>query len=233
MPISSSRLLAVGLVERRACQHARAARRCSSRDSAEKLLTKLSGFLISWAMPAVSWPSEASFSDWISRSCALRRSSSEAASSRVRACTSSNSRTFSIAITAWSAKVWTISIWRSREMARLHARQHDRALDPVLSEQRHAEQRRARCVASAPIGTTIFRVGETIGNALDLARRAARGPRSVARPGVAGMILEILGERARMLGADRAAVAKDVAVANADRAASARRRVRRRRSRAY
>ena len=53
----------------------------SSRDSAEKLLTKLSGFLISWAMPAVSWPREASFSDWIRRSCALRRSSSEAASS--------------------------------------------------------------------------------------------------------------------------------------------------------
>src|SRR5262249_21797018 len=31
-------------------------------------------------------------------------------SSRVRACTSSNSRTFSIAITAWSAKVSTSSI---------------------------------------------------------------------------------------------------------------------------
>ena len=28
-------------------------------------------------MPAVSWPSEASFSDWTSRSCALRRSSSD------------------------------------------------------------------------------------------------------------------------------------------------------------
>ena len=37
----------------------------------------------------------------------LRRSSSEAASSRVRACTSSNRRTFSIAMTAWSAKVCT------------------------------------------------------------------------------------------------------------------------------
>ena len=32
-----------------------------SMETAEKLLTKLSGFLISWAMPAVSWPSEASF----------------------------------------------------------------------------------------------------------------------------------------------------------------------------
>jgi len=35
-------------------------------------------------MPAVSWPSEASFSVWISRSCAVRKSSSEAASSLVR-----------------------------------------------------------------------------------------------------------------------------------------------------
>jgi hypothetical protein len=32
-----------------------------STETPEKLLTKLSGFLISWAMPAVSWPSEASF----------------------------------------------------------------------------------------------------------------------------------------------------------------------------
>ena len=36
--------------------------------------------------------------------------SSASASSRVRACSSSNSRTFSIAITAWSAKVVTSSI---------------------------------------------------------------------------------------------------------------------------
>ena len=74
-------LLAVGLLQRRACRACSRSSSSSSRDSAEKLLTKLSGFLISWAMPAVSWPSEASFSDWTSRSCALRRSSSEAASS--------------------------------------------------------------------------------------------------------------------------------------------------------
>ena len=36
----------------------------SSTETAEKLLTKLSGFLISCAIPAVSWPSEASFSVW-------------------------------------------------------------------------------------------------------------------------------------------------------------------------
>src|SRR5277367_2609942 len=45
------------------------------------------GFLISCAMPAVSWPREASFSDWMRRSWAFRRLSSEAASSRVLACT--------------------------------------------------------------------------------------------------------------------------------------------------
>ena len=77
----------------------------SSTETAEKLLTKLSGFLISCAMPAVSWPSEASFSVCTRRSCAVRKSSSDFASSRVRASTLSNSRTFSIAIAAWSAKV--------------------------------------------------------------------------------------------------------------------------------
>ena len=96
----------------------------SSTEIAEKLLTKLSGFLISCAMPAVSWPSEASFSVCTRRSCAVRRSSSDFASSRVRASTLSNSRTFSIAMTAWSAKVVTSSICLSvkgrtlrREMA--------------------------------------------------------------------------------------------------------------------
>src|SRR5207249_1117818 len=82
----------------------------SSAETAEKLLTKLSGFLISCAMPAVSCPSEASFSVCTRRSCAARRSSSDFANSRVRASTFSNSRTFSIAIAAWSAKVVTSSI---------------------------------------------------------------------------------------------------------------------------
>ena len=49
----------------------------SSTETAEKLLTKLSGFLISCAIPAVNWPSEASFSVWTRRSCAVRKSSSE------------------------------------------------------------------------------------------------------------------------------------------------------------
>ena len=37
-------------------------------------MTKLSGFLISCAIPAVNWPSEASFSVWTRRSCAFWRS---------------------------------------------------------------------------------------------------------------------------------------------------------------
>ena len=82
----------------------------SSIDSAAKLLTKFSGFLISCAMPAVSWPSEASFSVWISRSCAALSSSRDFASSRVRASTSSNRRAFWMASTDWAAKVWSRSI---------------------------------------------------------------------------------------------------------------------------
>ena len=76
----------------------------SSTETAEKLLTKLSGFLISWAIPAVSWPSEASFSVWTRRSCAVRKSSSDA-NSRVRISTFSNKRAFSIASTDCAAKV--------------------------------------------------------------------------------------------------------------------------------
>src|SRR5262249_51400199 len=37
----------------------------NSTERSAKLFTKLSGFLISWAMPAVNWPREAIFSAWI------------------------------------------------------------------------------------------------------------------------------------------------------------------------
>ena len=77
--------LAARLVVERAPASASRNSSISSTDSAEKLLTKLSGFLISWAMPAVSWPSEASFSVCTSRSCAVRRSSSDSVEFAVRA----------------------------------------------------------------------------------------------------------------------------------------------------
>ena len=66
--------------------------------------------------------------------------SSASESSRVRACTSSNSRTFSIAITAWSAKVVTSSICLSvngRTVLRCNDEDADRRPFP---QQRHTEQ---------------------------------------------------------------------------------------------
>ena len=82
----------------------------SSAETPEKLLTKLSGFLISWAIPAVNWPSEASFWVWTRRSCVVRKSSSDFPSSRVRRCSPSNSGAFSMAIAAWAANVVTSAI---------------------------------------------------------------------------------------------------------------------------
>src|SRR5262249_28904601 len=43
----------------------------SSPDSSAKLLTKLSGFLISCAIPAVSWPSAAIFCAWTRLACVV------------------------------------------------------------------------------------------------------------------------------------------------------------------
>src|SRR5262249_45015008 len=63
-----------------------------------------SGVLSSWLMLATNW-----FLCWL----AISRSSTVLASSRVRACTSSKRRVYSMAMTAWSAKVLTSSIWRS------------------------------------------------------------------------------------------------------------------------
>ena len=58
----------------------------------------------------------------------------------MRACTSSNRRTFSIAITAWSAKVWTSSIC-ARVNGRARCATSTRTpLDLVVAQQRHAEQ---------------------------------------------------------------------------------------------
>ena len=118
----------------------------SSIESAAKLLTKFSGFLISCAMPAVSWPSEASFSVWISRSCAALSSSSEFASSRVRASTSSNRRAFWIASTDCAAKVWRRSIVELRKRARLLAAHHKRADDAAWPQERNDQERAIACV---------------------------------------------------------------------------------------
>ncbi len=153
----------------------------SSTEMAEKLLTKLSGFLISCAIPAVSWPSEASFSVCTRRSCAVRNSSSDFASSRVRASTLSNSRTFSIAITAWSAKVETSSICLSvngRTSRRVKIRT---PIGRSLAQHRNAEHRaiirpasapRERCIPGQPVRRGYERVALQAAHA----RIADRGP---------------------------------------------------------
>ena len=65
---------------------------------------KFSGFLISCAMPAVSWPSDAIFSAWIRLAWAVFSSRNVASALSRAARISSISRAFSIAITAWAAK---------------------------------------------------------------------------------------------------------------------------------
>jgi hypothetical protein len=60
---------------------------------------------------------------------------SDSSRSRVRACTSSNKRTFSIAMTAWSAKVCKSSICQGVEWACVGAPDHQSGLDPVIAQQ--------------------------------------------------------------------------------------------------
>ena len=81
-----------------------------------------------------------------------RSSSTERVSSCVRSCSSLNSRTFSMAITAWSAKVWSRATCSLREELRLGAEDRDRADRDTFSHHGDAEGRcgspggaRARC----------------------------------------------------------------------------------------
>ena len=103
------------------------------------------------------------------------------------------------------------------EMARLLAREHQRALDAAFSEQRHAQQ--GACGVTMGIHRhDEIRVLETVGNSFHLARREhPAGHRSPPRR--RRMLGEISGESRVVAFAGAAAVAKDVAVANADDAA--------------
>ena len=75
-------------------------------DRSEKLLTKLSGFLISCAMPAVSWPSEAIFRTAPAGPAAAKvRQRRLGGSTRAARARSWNSRAFSMASTDCPAKV--------------------------------------------------------------------------------------------------------------------------------
>ena len=77
--------------------------------------------------------------------------SSDSESSRVRACTSSNSRTLPIAITAWSAKVCSKRDLLVAERLHFGAAQHDRSDALAFAQQRHARMLRMpayRCDAT-------------------------------------------------------------------------------------
>ena len=177
----------------------------SSTETAEKLLTKLSGFLISWAIPAVSWPSEASFSVWTRRSCAVRKSSSDFASSRVRASTLSNKRAFWIATTDWAAKVFNRSMVIC-ELARHLAPDHQRTHDGVGAEQRNDQD----ATIALAHDDLIDRRGGFVANVGDLdwlTQRCGR-PNGIAETDSSGTV-EVTSSRPRqrpiLCGEDRAA----------------------------
>ena len=90
------------------------------------------------------------------------------ASWRLLSWISSNSRTFSIAITAWSAKVVTSSICLSvngRTSVRVRRQHADRH---ALAQQRHAEHG-AEAAESLRLRPGVFRVGLHVGDVNDLA----------------------------------------------------------------
>ncbi len=122
-------------------------------------------------MPAVSWPSDASFSDWMRRSCARRRSSSEAASSlRARLHLVEQAHVLDRDHGLVGEGLQDFDLAR-REMTRLQTR-HDRgALNRVVSQERHAEQG-ARVIAEGRERHGEVRIFEAIGNSFELARQA-------------------------------------------------------------
>ncbi len=102
-------------------------------------------------------------SSWLmlARNCDLRSLAS--ASCRLLSWISSNSRTFSIAITAWSAKVVTQLDLAVGERAHGVARQHKHASRRSFSQERHAKNG----VVSADflvLDHPVFRVGLSIGD---------------------------------------------------------------------
>ena len=109
---------------------------------------------------------------------------SASARSRVRACTSSNSRTFSIAITAWSAKVCNELDLSLVERSGHEASYQQRALDPVVTQQRHADD--GTYARQRVHGRFQFGVGERVANGLRLAGKQNFRPTTDVLPGVAG-----------------------------------------------
>ena len=88
--------------------------------------------------------------------------SSDSVSSRVRCCSASNSRTFSIAITAWSAKVVTSSICLSVN-GRRWCVSDDHADRRAFTQQRDAKHSAETAQVSLP-PAVVFRIRQNIGD---------------------------------------------------------------------
>ena len=81
----------------------------------------------------------------------------------MRACNSPSSRAFSIAMTAWSAKVLTSAICLLGKWLDPLARQREDANGLALAQQRHAQGR--SCVAQlGRLWQLVFRVGSDVGD---------------------------------------------------------------------
>ena len=119
--------------------------------------------------------------------------SSDSVRSRVRACTSSNSRTFSIAITAWSAKVVTSSICLAGE--RLDGRGGMTAMTPIGIA--FAQQAARQAWYGKPPRLTnsrqrVIRSASTSGMWTVRASSAGRPDQRIARPGPIALLLHPL-----------------------------------------
>ena len=107
--------------------------------------------------------------------------SSASVSSRLRASSSVNSRTFSMAMTAWSAKVWSSAICLSVNGSDLASATARSRRWRALAEQRHGQRRRGNptCARCAAIGYS-----GSAGRSCDVDRPAGRGSaRPVIDPG--------------------------------------------------
>ena len=108
--------------------------------------------------------------------------SSASVRSRLRASSSLNSRTFSIAITAWSAKVWSSAICVVGERPGLGAADRDGA---DRAAPRAAAARPGRCgslPASAVAANAVLRIRQHVGNRDNAARQHAPGSTALSRP---------------------------------------------------
>ena len=119
-----------------------------------------------------------------------------------------------MAITAWSAKVCRNLDLAGRKLTCLLAGQDQRALHPILSEQRHAEKG-ARRVAVRGEGHGVGWVGRDVGNMLDRLRK--NGPPGDRMPVRLDdrVGCEIALQIRTGIGAGHALIPKNVAVPNA------------------